>query len=131
MYEYLKKECVTDSSSDHHLSTGQLVFASSISKLIAYVAAYPHEVIRSRLQDPGHVRRSEQQFSISTGYFREYQNVRDAIKTIATEEGIRGFYRGLIPGLFRTIPAAVFTLSSYEKIKYFLIDNYGEEASIQ
>jgi solute carrier family 25 folate transporter 32 len=96
LYEYLKKKCAASSSSEQqHLSTGQLMFASSLSKLIASFVAYPHEIVRSRLQDAGHARRLHQQSSNPNTNFREYKNVRDAVKTIANEEGIRGFYRGI------------------------------------
>lgn len=123
----MKKQCAARSSSEQqHLTTGQLMFASSISKLIASLVAYPHEIVRSRLQDAGHARRLNQQSSTPNTNFREYKNVRDAVSTIAREEGIRGFYRGIAPALLRTVPAAVLTLISYEKMKDFLSDNYGE-----
>ncbi len=58
--------------------------------------------------------------------YRVYKNVRDAVQTIAREEGFRGFYRGLLPTLLRTVPAAVLTLSSYEKMREYLADNFGD-----
>ncbi len=123
------KERCSGSSSDHRLSTGQLMFASSISKLLASCIAYPHEIVRSRLQDAGHARRIHQQSSTPTTKFREYKNVRDAIKTIARDEGVRGFYRGILPTLLRTVPAAVLTLLSYEKMREFLADNFSNTST--
>jgi len=120
----LKKKCA-GSSSDQHLSTGQLMFASSVSKLVASCAAYPHEVIRNRLRDAGHAQGIQQQSSTPTIKFRVYKNVRDAIQTIAKDEGLRGFYRGLLPTLIRTVPAAILTLLSYEKMRELLADNFG------
>lgn len=122
MYEYLKSQCSQRSIHDH-LSTGQLIFASSTSKLIASCIAYPHEVVRSRLQDAGHARRLHQ----TSTNFRDYKNVRDAIESIIRDEGLRGFYRGLLPTLLRTVPAAVLTLLSYEKMRDFLSDNFSDK----
>jgi len=129
LYEYLKKKCA-GSSSDQRLSTGQLVFASSVSKLVASCAAYPHEIVRSRLQDAGHAQRLQQlSSSTPTVKFRAYKNVRDAVRTIAKDEGLRGFYRGLQPTLLRTVPAAVLTLLSYERAREFLADNFSDTSA--
>lgn len=121
-YEYLKSKC-SEYSKDDHLSTGQLIFASSTSKLFASCIAYPHEVVRSRLQDAGHARHIQQQ----SPNFHEYKNVRHAVRSIIKEEGVRGFYRGLPATLLRTIPAAVLTLLSYEKMRDFLSDNFSDK----
>ena len=102
------------------------MLASSVSKLVASCIAYPHEIVRSRLQDAGHARQMQQSSSGPAAEFRDYKNVRDAVQTIAREEGLRGFYRGIVPTLIRTVPAAVLTLSSYEKIKGYLADTYGD-----
>ena len=125
----MKKRCA-NKSTDHRLSTSQLIFASSLSKFLASCVAYPHEVIRSRLQDPGHAQRTQQQqSSTKIVEYRMYKNVRDAVQTIAREEGLRGFYRGLLPTLIRTVPAAVLTLSSYEKMREFLADNFSDNSA--
>jgi solute carrier family 25 (mitochondrial folate transporter), member 32 len=108
-----------DSELNPHLSTCQLIVASSVSKITASCIAYPHEIVRSRLQDAGHV---QQRSSISRENRRQYRNVRDALRTISRDEGLRGFYRGLWPTLLRTVPAAILTLLSYEKMKDFLTE---------
>ncbi|CAF4224156.1 unnamed protein product, partial [Rotaria sp. Silwood2] len=128
LYEYFKKKLATHSSSDQRLSIGQLMLASSVSKLIASCSAYPHEIVRSRLQVAGHGRRVQSIYSTLAIPFHEYKNVRDAVRSIAKEEGLRGFYRGLLPNLIRTIPSAVLTLLSYEKMREFLADNFGENS---
>jgi solute carrier family 25 folate transporter 32 len=101
------------------------MFSSSVSKCIACCVAYPHEIIRSRLQDAGHAKGIQQQSSTPTTKFRQYKNVRDAVQTIAKDEGLRGFYRGLAPTLISAVPAAVLTLLSYEKMREFLSDNFA------
>lgn len=38
------------------------------------------------------------------------------IKLTWQREGLRGFYKGLVPGLVRVLPQSALTLVAYEKI---------------
>jgi len=38
-----------------------------------------------------------------------YRNVQDVVAKMVELEGLRGFYKGLAPNLFRVVPAAAIT----------------------
>ena len=101
-YERIKTFFNLDSS---NFSTISYLLASGSSKVIATCATYPYQVIRTRLQ--------------------QRNNDKTAIgitKNVYTEYGLLGFYRGLVPGLVRVLPASMITLTCYEATKRFLID---------
>ncbi|XP_047940861.1 nicotinamide adenine dinucleotide transporter 1, chloroplastic-like isoform X1 [Salvia hispanica] len=95
----------------NELNPGELAIASSSSKVVASLSTYPHEVIRSRMQEQGQVRDSQP----------KYSGVVDCIKKVFRQEGLPGFYRGCGTNLLRTIPSAVITFTSYEMIHRFLL----------
>lgn len=99
-----------DHKTTSDLSPGELAIASSMSKVLASLSTYPHEVIRSRLQEQGHVRNPE----------KHYAGVVDCVKKVFKKEGVAGFYRGCGTNLLRTTPSAVITFTSYEMINRFL-----------
>ncbi|XP_028098077.1 nicotinamide adenine dinucleotide transporter 1, chloroplastic-like isoform X2 [Camellia sinensis] len=99
-----------DNTTTSKLSPGKLVIASAVSKLVASVMTYPHEVVRSRLQEQGQVKNSQVR----------YDGVVDCIKKVFQKEGVPGFYRGCATNLFRTTPSAVITFTSYEMIHRLL-----------
>jgi solute carrier family 25 folate transporter 32 len=122
LYEYFKASLLIPASvapgsvgreqqrSKHQQITfGRLLIASTFSKLVASVVTYPHEVVRTRLHNE------------STPPIK-YKSLLGSIRTIAVEEGWRGFYRGLPTNLIRTIPASGVTLISYELIYDLLGD---------
>ncbi|KAK3823527.1 MAG: mitochondrial carrier domain-containing protein [Benniella sp.] len=86
-----------------HVSSTNILIASSTSKMAASIATYPHEVIRTRLQN-------------QSTYPPKYKGIIHACKLIYQEEGIRAFYKGMPTNLLRTVPASALTILTYELI---------------
>ncbi|CAN6937790.1 unnamed protein product [Brassica oleracea] len=118
VYEKIKQYMAkAGNTSVDKLSPGEVAVASSISKVIASVSTYPHEVVRSKLQEQGQVRKVK----------AKYSGVIDCAKKVFINEGVPGFYRGCATNLLRTTPSAVITFTSYEMIHRFLVQVVSPE----
>ncbi|KAL3476795.1 mitochondrial carrier domain-containing protein [Aspergillus californicus] len=79
--------------------------AAGVSKLIAVLIAYPHEVLRTRLR----------QAPMANGR-QKYTGVMQCLRLMVKEEGVVALYGGLTAHMIRTVPSAAITLGTYELI---------------
>ena len=99
------------------LSNVDTLFTSSLSKVFAGTATYPHQLIRARMQtyEPG------------TTIPLRGQGLVHLVKTIWKNEGFLGFYKGLVPNLLRVIPSTCVTFLVYENVRHSLPTLFGEK----
>ncbi|KAI9299108.1 mitochondrial carrier [Neoconidiobolus thromboides FSU 785] len=101
LYERLKVKFAPNDNNDGKIAKGTILMASSISIMAASLCTYPHEVVRTRLQN-------------QTKPPYKYLGVRHACLTIFKEEGASAFYKGFPTNLLRTVPSTTLTLLTYE-----------------
>ncbi|XP_054156498.1 mitochondrial folate transporter/carrier-like isoform X2 [Oppia nitens] len=106
-YEELKRYYVDKHNleSDGKLGTMAYLTCAALSKLFAASITYPYQVLRARLQDQ----------------HSSYNGVIDVIRKTWRFEGIKGYYKGLLPNLIKVTPACALTFVTYEHTINFLL----------
>lgn len=109
------------------LNSQQILFCSAFSKMVASVITYPHEVLRTRLQIQKRERATAPAISSAaspsidtpkaghtspsaTPRASANHGLLKTITTIASQDGWKGFYRGISINLVRTVPASAVTM---------------------
>ena len=90
-----------------HMENEATVVLSTVAKFVAGATTYPLQVFRSRLQHY----EADRLFG---------RGVSGVVRRLWREEGVRGFYRGMVPGVVRVLPATWVTFLVYENVKYYL-----------
>lgn len=116
VYEHLKKRMSTwlGQRHDQHDMKHFLGFMAcgAASKTGATCLAYPHEVVRTRLREPG----------------LKYRSFWQTMGLVYKEEGRPGLYRGLATNLIRQIPNTAVMMATYE-LTVHLINKYNANGS--
>ncbi|KAJ3808063.1 mitochondrial carrier domain-containing protein [Lentinula lateritia] len=86
------------------LSNTSYTVMSASSKLLALSATYPYQVVRSRIQNDPQL----------------YPTIRSTISRTWSQEGYKGFYRGLATNLVRILPGTCVTFVVYENLAWLL-----------
>jgi len=126
MYEKLKRQYwqffETKEGKTEDLPSAWVYFCGGFSKLVASVLTYPHEVVRTRMREPG----------------RKYRTVLTTLKIVCQEEGWPTLFRGLKTSLCRQVPNAAIMMGTYEMIAKYLpfhfhkpIDSRVEDAELE
>nr|CDS27207.1 mitochondrial folate transporter:carrier [Hymenolepis microstoma] len=89
---------------DTHLKAPEYLLMGIISKSLSTTLTYPFQVIRTRLQEQ----------------HRTYNSISCLLKSIWKFEGVRGYYKGLLPNLLRTAPACGLMFVVYENSLNYL-----------
>ncbi|BCS18286.1 uncharacterized protein APUU_11114S [Aspergillus puulaauensis] len=87
------------------LPTWQIASCGAITGLVLWSVNYPFDVVKSKMQADGF------------GAGRRYVNLRDVVRQTWRVEGVKGFFRGLGPTLFRAVPVSGGTFVVVEQVR--------------
>lgn len=104
-YETTKK-ALSKRTGNTGFSPPETMFAGAFAGILTWLVALPMDVMKSRLQ------------TAPEGLYTK--GVRQIFPLILKEEGIRGFYRGLVPVMFRAIPGNAACFMGFEAAIRFL-----------
>ena len=117
---------------DKNPSNWRKLLAGAVSGAIAQTCTYPlYGILLTFLEmktdlDSDVLRRRFQINKMkSMGY--KYKGIFDAIRIIASQEGFRGFYKGIVPNLLKVAPSMASSFLSFELTRDFFV-SMGEDA---
>lgn len=107
------------------LSANQLVtIAGAASGFLAGVVVCPLDVLKTRFQAQGAI---DSKIPAS----KQYKGLIGAFKTILRDEGVRGFYRGLVPITIGYLPTWTIYFTIYERAKQFYPQFFQQQFDVK
>jgi solute carrier family 25 iron transporter 28/37 len=101
-------------------SVGSDFAAAGLAAAGAAVSTHPLDVVKTRLQTQDLLcAKCPKAAQVSA----KYEGFSHTVRTIFLEEGVNGFYRGLIPRTMLSIPSAATCWGVYEGVKRVLVGN--------
>ncbi|WWD20951.1 hypothetical protein CI109_105429 [Kwoniella shandongensis] len=110
------KRWLTKRYSPDPLPVWALLTSGAIGGLCYWLACYPLDVVKSRVQN-GHLPPSRGGWLSQGGYVGREMNA------IVKEGGVRALFKGLSPSLLRAIPAAACTFAAFETTREYIVDH--------
>ena len=117
IYENIKSDEMRQWKSNHYPLIGRLSIGFVAGTTATFIA-YPFDTIRRRQQVFGK-NRNVLDHSIIGGNIQKHIKAFDAVKFIAKQEGIRGFYKGIILAMIKSPLAASISLTTNDYIKSY------------
>lgn len=109
IYEQLKKTLSIDKSSGWYDLV--IFLMGALSKMISTLCTYPITVVRTK-----------QHISVGKDKWSKI------VKTIVSNEGFKGLFKGIEPKLFQTVLNSALLLMLFERIKQILLTYFAKSA---
>jgi len=95
-YEWLKRRAKRE---DGTIPVGLMLLSGGTAGILTWVCNYPIDVIKTQMQSS-----------------KKHANITNVVKHIYRTEGVRGFYRGIIPCVARAFPVNATVFGVYEAV---------------
>jgi solute carrier family 25 carnitine/acylcarnitine transporter 20/29 len=103
LYEYLiQQSCQSTGKQRDELETWRVSAFGALAGYALWITVFPMDVVKSKIQTD------------SMGKERQFSSMADCFRKTYAAQGIRGFYRGLVPCLLRAAPANAATFVGFE-----------------
>ena len=90
------------------------VVIGGVSKIAAATVTYPYQVVKARLQQREALP-AEESLALRRKTKPKYSGTIDCLWKIYKNEGIPGYFKGVVPNVLRVAPSAALTLVLYEE----------------